>query len=98
GIEASSAVPFDLAAIKADARNIAGAVKAKATNLSEDVKSELERASTTFVTAISVGETAAKWAATATAALDSLRQALATADVELTDTHPRRACARSPRG
>jgi hypothetical protein len=86
GIEASSAVPFDLAAIKADARKIDGAVKAKAANLAEDAKSELERASTTFVTAISVGETAAKWAATATPALGALRQALATADVELTDT------------
>lgn len=86
GIEASSAVPFDLAAIKADARKIDGAVKAKAVNLAEDAKSELERASTTFVAAISVGETAAKWAATATPALAALRQALATADVELTDT------------
>jgi len=86
GIEASSAVPFDLAAIKADVRKIDGAVKAKAANLAEDAKSELERASTTFVTAISVGETAAKWAATATPALGALRQALATADVELTDT------------
>jgi predicted ATPase len=86
GIEASSALPFDLAAIKADARKIDRAVKAKAANLAEDAKSELERASTTFVTAISVGETAAKWAATATPALGALRQALATADVELTDT------------
>lgn len=81
---------FDLAAIKADARKIDAAVKAGAAKLTDDSKTTLERASDTFVSAIGVGTTAAKWAETATPALAALRQAMATADVELTDAQDQR--------
>ncbi|WP_260597048.1 AAA family ATPase [Sphingomonas endolithica] len=76
---------FDLAAIKTDARKIDAAVKAKASKLTDDAKVELERASDAFLAAIGFGLNAAKWAASATPALAALRQALATADTELTE-------------
>jgi len=82
---AAAQSPFDLAAIKAEGRKIDAAVKAKASKLPEDAKAQLERASDTFVAAISVGATAAKWAETATPALAALRQALATDDTELSE-------------
>lgn len=85
GIEAK-ATTFDLAVIRAEARKIDAAVKAKASKLSDDDKAELEKASDAFVAAIGAGVTAAKWAASATPALAALRQALAAADIELTDT------------
>ncbi|WP_337995926.1 AAA family ATPase [Oleispirillum naphthae] len=81
---------FDLNAIKADARKIDAAVKAKAAKLTDDIKADLERASDTFLAGISVGTTAAKWAETATPILAALRQALATADTELTEAQDRR--------
>lgn len=84
GIEAS-VIAFDLASIKADTRKIDAAVKAKASKLTGDAKFELERASDSFVTAIGLGVTAVQWAAKATAAVATLRQALAAADTELTD-------------
>lgn len=85
--------PFDPAAIKADARKIDAAVKAAAAKLTDDSRSALESAANTFVTSISIGVTAAKWAETATPALAALRQALATADVELTDAQDQRVIA-----
>ncbi|MDG3439756.1 AAA family ATPase [Nitrospirillum amazonense] len=85
GMDASQEV-FDIAAIKSEARKIDAAVKARASKLVETAKAELEQASNTFVAAISTGVTAATWAASATPALAALRQALAAADVELTDT------------
>lgn len=84
GISAPEAT-FDLAAIKAEARKVDAAVKAKAATLAGDAKSDLERASDTFLAAISVGTSNLKWAETAKPALAALRQALATADTELTD-------------
>jgi hypothetical protein len=81
---------FDLAAIKADVRKIDAAVKAGAAKLTDDGKTTLERASDAFVSAIGVGTTAAKWADAATPALAALRQALATADVELADAQDQR--------
>ena len=84
GIDAPE-TPFDLAAIKAEARKIDAAVKAKASKLTGEAKAELEGASDAFVVAIGAGVTAAKWATTATSALAALRQALAAADIELTD-------------
>lgn len=89
GISVSEAV-FNLAAIKADARKIDAAVKAAAAKLTEEGKTSLDRASDAFVSAISVGTTAAKWAEAATPALAALRQALATVDVELTDAQDER--------
>ncbi|WP_422364575.1 AAA family ATPase [Pyruvatibacter mobilis] len=82
---AASAMEFDLAAVKSDARKIDAAVKAKAAKLADDAKAELEKAADAFVSAIGVGQTAAKWAETAKPALAALRQALAAADAELTD-------------
>ena len=92
GIDAPEAA-FDLAAIKADARKIDAAVKAKASKLTDDAKVELEKASDAFVAAIGAGVTAAKWAASAAPALAALRQALATADAELTDTQDQKVVA-----
>lgn len=77
---------FDMAAVKAEGRKIDAAVKAKASKLTEDTKAELEKASDAFIAAIGAGVTAAKWAASASPALAALRQALAAADTELTDT------------
>jgi len=85
GIDAHEAA-FDLAAIKAEVRKIDAAVKAKASKLTDDAKGDLERASDTFVAAVSAGSNAAKWAESAAPALAALRQALAGADTELTDT------------
>lgn len=92
GIAVSEAA-FDLAAVKADARKIDAAVKAEAAKLTDDHKTALERASNTFLAAISVGATAAKWAETATPALAALRQALAAAGVELSDAADQRVIA-----
>ncbi|WP_298491511.1 ATP-dependent endonuclease [uncultured Maritimibacter sp.] len=78
-------ISFDLATIRAEARKIDAAVKAIASKMTDDTKSELERASGKFLTAISVGGDAAKWAALAGPALAELRQALAAADIELTE-------------
>lgn len=89
GIEAKDFV-FDLASIKADARKIDGAVKAKAAKLEGNSKAELERAADTFVGAIGVGANAKKWAEVAKPALGALRQALAGADVELSESQDQR--------
>ena len=83
GIGATCAA-FDLATIKADARKIDAAVKAKAAKLNDDSKATLEKESDTFVAAIGRETTSVQWAAVASPALAALRQALATADVELT--------------
>ena len=90
---AASAMEFDLAAVKSDARKIDAAVKAKAAKLADDAKAELEKATDAFVSAIGVGQTAAKWAETAKPALAALRQALAAADAELTDTQDQKVVA-----
>lgn len=90
---AASAMEFDLAAVKSDARKIDAAVKAKAAKLADDAKAELEKAADAFVIAIGVGQTAAKWAETAKPALAALRQALAAADAELTDTQDQKVVA-----
>lgn len=89
GISVSEAA-FDLAAIKADARKIDAAVKAGAAKLTDDDKTALEQAGDAFVSAIGAGANAGKWAETATPALAALRQALATAEVELADTPDQR--------
>lgn len=90
---AASVPDFDLSAIKAEARKIDAAVKAKAAKLTDDAKAELEKASDAFLGAISVGQSAAKWAETATPALAAIRQALAAADTELTDTQDQKVVA-----
>lgn len=90
---AASAKEFDLAAVKSDARKIDAAVKAKAAKLAADAKVELEKAADVFVSAIGVGQTAAKWAETAKPALSALRQALAAADAELTDAQDQKVVA-----
>lgn len=92
GIAVSDAA-FDLASVKADARKIDAAVKAEAAKLTDDRKSALERASNTFLAAVSAGATAVKWAKTATPALAALRQALAAAGVELSDAADQRVIA-----
>lgn len=81
---------FDLAAIKADARKIDAAVRAAAAKLPDDVRTALENAANIFLASISAGPTAAKWAETGAAALAALRQALATADIELTEAQDQR--------
>ncbi|WP_421951085.1 AAA family ATPase [Pelagibacterium sp.] len=90
---AASAPEFDLAAVKSDARKIDAAVKAKAAKLTDDAKAKLEKATDAFVSAIGVGQSAAKWAETAKPALAALRQALAVADTELTDAQDQKVVA-----
>lgn len=85
GIDAPAST-FDIAEVKGLARKIAAAVKAKAAGLGDDLKSTLEAAADNFVAAIVVNEDKDDWAAAAPAILSVLRVALATADVELTDT------------
>ena len=84
---------FDLAAIRAEARKIDAAVKAAAAKLAGDSKTALETAANTFVAAVTAGATAEKWAVAGTPALAALRQALATADVELTEAQDQRVIA-----
>jgi predicted ATPase len=81
---------FDLAAIKADARKIDAAAKAAAEKLPDENKTALERASTAFLAAISEGAPPTKWTEKAIPALAALRQALASAGVELPDVTDQR--------
>lgn len=77
---------YDHAKTKSEARKIEAAVKAKAAELHEDQKASLETAADTFVAAIGALTTREQWAVSASSKLAALRQALASADVDLSDT------------
>ena len=77
---------FDITEIRGLARRIVHTVKAKAAGLADGQKAALEAAADTFGAAIGVEEDEEDWAGSGPAILSALRVALATADVELTDT------------
>lgn len=86
GFEGVSAQEFDAAAIKSKVRKIVPAVKAKAAKLDEQVRTVLEAAADKFDADTTPSADALAWATKAKPALAALRQAMATADAELTDT------------
>ncbi|KZD12429.1 AAA family ATPase [Oceanibaculum pacificum] len=86
GFEGVSAQEFDTAAIKSKIRKIVPAVKAKAAKLDEQVRTVLEAAADKFDADVAPSADALAWANKAKPALAALRQAMATADAELTDT------------
>ena len=86
GFDGVSAQEFDAAAIKSKVRKIVPAVKAKAAKLDEQVRTVLEAAADKFDADVAPSADALAWANKAKPALAALRQALATADAELTDT------------
>ena len=77
---------FDIAEIKSLSRKIVPAVKAKADALADAPKAVLESAADTFGAAICVEKEEEAWAASAPTILSALRRALASAEVELSDT------------
>lgn len=81
-------IQFDAKEVVGAIRKIVPAVKAAAEKKEDSVCRALTEAADAFETAISAqpGLTKEKWAENAKKALPKLRQALATADVELTDT------------
>lgn len=85
GFDGVSAQEFDAAAIKSKVRKIVPAVKAKAAKLGEQVRTVLEAAADKFDADVAPSADALAWANKAKPALAALRQAMATADAELTD-------------
>jgi hypothetical protein len=85
GIPASESA-FDISEVRNVAKKIVAAVKAKAAPLEEGKKAGLEAAADTFNDSIAVREAEKAWAESAKPVLASLRVALATADVELSET------------
>jgi hypothetical protein len=85
GIEAPAST-LDMAEIRGLARKVVPAVKAKAAGLTDGQKVVLEAAADAFQVAIEAPEHERDWAQAAPAILSTLRVALATADVELSDT------------
>lgn len=79
-------IAFDISQIRAEGRKIVAAVKAKAAELEETHKSALDAAADDFGLKIALVSTAAKWAEGAVPLLAALRQALATAEVNLPDS------------
>lgn len=77
---------FDIAEVRTVARKIVAAVKAKASGLDASEKAQLEAAVDDFGVKIAVEAIATNWAEAAAPLLASMRQALAAADVELSDT------------
>jgi len=86
GFDGVSAQEFDAAAIRSKVRKIVPAVKAKAAKLDEQVRTVLEAAADKFDADVAPPADALAWANKAKPALAALRQAMATADAELTDT------------
>lgn len=77
---------FDESDIKKKIRKIIPAVKSKASKLENGLKVQLEKAADVFEAAIAPKLDRIAWAQAACQALSSLRQALAAADTELSDT------------
>lgn len=87
-LQGLSSIPFDVKETAGTIRRIVPAVKAAAEKLEDAKKPNLLKAVEVFEQAIEIqpGIDHKKWAINAKTALPSLRQALATADIELTDT------------
>lgn len=77
---------FDISEIRGLARKTVAAVKAKAAKMDADKKDILEAAADSFDASIALDEDENGWAKSAPPVLSALRVALATADVELTNT------------
>lgn len=77
---------FDVAEVRNSAKKIAAAVVAKANTLEAGPRAALEAAASAFENAIAEKVAERDWAEAAKPVLASLRVALATADVELTET------------
>lgn len=86
GFDGVSAQEFDAAAIKSKIRKIVPAVKSKAADLDASARVALEAAADKFDGDVVPSSDALAWAKKAKPALATLRQAMATADIELTDT------------
>lgn len=80
-----AAQEFDQSEIEKKVRKIVPAVKAVASKLEDATKTKLEKAADVFKTAINPKLDRIAWAQEASNALSALRQALASADVELSD-------------
>lgn len=77
---------FDHAEIKTKVNKVVAAVKAKASELDDAPKAALLAAADAFYSEIGASKVAVTWAETAKPALANIRQALAKADAELSDT------------
>lgn len=85
-IEGLEPQEFDETKIKGAIRKIVPAVKAAAARLENGPKSQLEKAADHFERDIVITSDRAAWAIKAVSSLGALRQALATADIELSKT------------
>jgi phytoene dehydrogenase-like protein len=83
--EGLAAQAFDETDVKAKVRKVVPAVQAAADKAAEGHRSALQAAAEAFDTAMALLPDRTQWATNATQALKTLRKALATADVELTD-------------
>jgi len=83
--EGLAAQAFDEADVKAKVRKVVPAVQAAADKAAEGHRPALQAAAEAFDTAMALLPDRTQWATNATQALKTLRKALATADVELTD-------------
>lgn len=85
GFEGLEKIEFNEAELKGKLRKIVPAVKASAEKLADAEKLKLEQAADTFDSAMVLIGDSVKWSENAGKALQALRQALAVADVELTE-------------
>ena len=83
--EGVAELKFEPNTIKTNIRKIVPAVKAAANKLDDGVRAPLEAAADKFEVDIAPSSDSLTWATNAKAALAALRQALASADTELTD-------------
>jgi predicted ATP-dependent endonuclease of OLD family len=84
-IEGLAAMAFDEADVKAKVRKVVPAVQAAADKAAEEHRPGLKAAAEAFATGMALLQDRTQWATKAMQALENLRKALATADVELTD-------------
>jgi predicted ATP-dependent endonuclease of OLD family len=84
-IEGLAAMAFDEADVKAKVRKVVPAVQAAADKAAEEHRPGLKAAAEAFATGMALLQDRTQWATKAMHALENLRKALATADVELTD-------------
>jgi predicted ATPase len=85
GLEGLGDLSLDVSDIKGKVRKIVPAVKAAAEKLADDARATLEQAADAFDAAMILSPDYIRWSAGAVAALQSLRQAMAAADAELSD-------------
>ena len=84
-IEGLAAMAFDEADVKAKVRKVVPAVQAAADKAAEEHRPGLKAAAEAFALGMALLQDRTQWATKAMQALENLRKALATADVDLTD-------------